>query len=198
MMDIGVLLDKGIAAVVPKYEEGGGDMVEVITCDGVAAIYPHTVRWAIKRMALYYGIDLDAVKKHYKQMLNIKYNLPVPLAVDMILMPVKVRKPVVSGDSATGFINILQIDDVYEEQGKAYIKFRSGQGMLVLQSINTVRAHIKEANMVRHDFLRCYVERRERNSLWHEIREQYDMPATKGDIAIIADRLMMLMNRLER
>jgi hypothetical protein len=196
MIDMETLLDRGIAAVVPKYQQGSGNVVEIITSDGLAASYPHTVQWALRHIAQYYGIDLEAIKAHYAKMLNIKHNLPIPMAVDAIFMPVKVRKPVVDGDTASGFVNILQINDVCQDDEGVYIKFRSGQRLRVLQSVNTVRNHLRDATVVRQDFLRRYIERREKSSIFHEMEEQYNMPATKGDIAVIADRLMALMNRL--
>jgi len=196
MVDVDSLLEKGIVAVVPRYRDGSGDSVDFITSDGIVSSCSHTINWALKSIARYYGVDMISIKKRYSEMLGAKHNLPLPFASEAVFMPVKVRKPIVAKDGATGFVNIAYIIDIGNDNEGVYINFEFGEPLRVFQSLNTVRAHLKDAKAVRQDFIYRYVEKRQKIDAFYSVREQCDMPATRGDIAVLTDRLMALMNRL--
>lgn len=108
-----------IAAIVPCYN-ALGDNTTVIACDGSSTTLACRVRAVIGRLAKSRAIDLAALKARIRVDIERKNLEPLPLAPGLVLVPVKVRKPRVAGDSTTGYVNFHAVTAVCANTNKPY------------------------------------------------------------------------------
>jgi len=111
------------------------------------------------------------------------------------MIPLKMRKPMFEKDGAYGYINLYAINEVAEKEGNTLVRLDNGQEILCLQRLRTVQQHMNKArviagsgtyfqhNMVRTDELK-------------EFFEQYNSPATRGDIASLQNEILELTRML--
>ena len=93
----------GLAAILPVYKNG--NVTKLITYDGKERIDVRTCRTVLKNIARIYGADLTALRKMYGRPLNKSYSIPIPFSLDMVLMPIKVRKKPLGNNWMSGPIS---------------------------------------------------------------------------------------------
>lgn len=96
-------IDQEIAALIPCYT-ATGDSTRVLTASGLTLTLPVRPRAVLNRIA-----DLAALR-HITSLKTQRFILqPLPLAPHLLLIPVKVRTPRVTGDTCTGYINYYAV-----------------------------------------------------------------------------------------
>ncbi|NLU10337.1 MAG: hypothetical protein GXW90_05240 [Tepidanaerobacter acetatoxydans] len=152
-MDMEEILKNGLAALFPVYKEGNVTMI--FTGDGEQLLVRRTCKTVLKNLARFYGIDLTAVREHYGSFINKKQGVPIPMAVNLLLIPVKVRKsPLGENDGTFGYVNFREIKQVADAaDGKCSITFRCDKSLLVLVSQSTMREYMKNAQLAENIFL---------------------------------------------
>lgn len=108
-----------IAAIVPCYN-AAGDNTTVIACDGSSTTLACRVRAVIGRLAKSRAVDLAALRARIRADTERKNLEPLPLAPGLVLVPVKVRKPRVTGDSTTGYVNFHAVTAVCANPNTPY------------------------------------------------------------------------------
>ena len=63
-------------------------------------------------MVSYYDADLDNLRKNYRAYLNCRQGIPLPLSPRLVLVPIKMRSVVSENDGTTGYINLIDYQQV--------------------------------------------------------------------------------------
>ena len=108
-----------IAAIIPYYGLAG-DSTRIITRDGGIVTLTSRIRTVIRHLAQSRVVDLAALKTKAR-LATARQNLsPLPLAPELVLVPLKVRRPRVAGDITTGYINMYAISAVKANRHRPY------------------------------------------------------------------------------
>ncbi len=108
-----------IAAIVPCYGSSG-DSTMIIATDGSSTTIHSRIRSVIHRLARSRAIDLAALRAKTRATTERKNLEPLPLAPGLILVPVKVRKPLIAGDTTIGYVNFHVVTAVCANINKPY------------------------------------------------------------------------------
>lgn len=100
-----------IAAILPCYQ-ADGDCTTIITTTGKSQTLPQKIRTVIRRLARSQAIDLVALKRQTGQTTGKTILQPLPLTPGLLLVPLKVRQPRVSGDPCIGYVNFYTVTGV--------------------------------------------------------------------------------------
>lgn len=65
-------------------------------------------------------------------------------------MPMKVRKPTVSGDTTIGYFNFAHFHSLRQRNNKLYLVMNHGREFLLYWNLNTVRNHLRNARLISH------------------------------------------------
>lgn len=139
-----------IAAIIPCYTQTG-DSTIIITTKGSKLTLPVRVQTSIKRLARNHSTDLIALKQKTMNITNHALHQPLPLAPGLVLCPVKLRIPKISGDTTIGYINFHAALSITGAQNKPYhsiIKLAGGTDLPSLWQVSTVKAHFQDAKLV--------------------------------------------------
>ncbi|HWR09566.1 hypothetical protein [Sporomusa sp.] len=108
-----------IAAILPCYQ-ATGDSTTIIAADGSTTCLTSRVRTVIHRLAKTRAVDLSALRTKTRAATERKNLEPLPLAPGLVLVPVKVRRPRVAGDTTTGYVNLHAVTAVVTNKNKPY------------------------------------------------------------------------------
>lgn len=138
-----------IAAILPCYSSTG-DSTTIITTDGKTSTDIAKVRTVIRRIALNRATDLVALKQHVTRTTQRVILTPLPLSPGLVLCPVKVRRPRITGDTSTGYVNYHAVTAV-QKYGKppfqSAITLTGGTEIPVLWARATVIRHLQHARL---------------------------------------------------
>lgn len=134
-----------IAAVVPQYTKHG-DQTSIYLTDGTHITTSLKVATIIRHLANRQIIDLSSLKNKTKQITKCTLWHPLVLAPDLVLVPIKMRKPKISGDATGGYINFHHIKTVHEAMNCTCIKLIGEHEVCALWKITTVHEHIQRAH----------------------------------------------------
>lgn len=148
-LNIETFLHSGIAALVPVYESGQGNVTWLITSDGGEHLIPKTVKTVLKRIARAYGADLSALRKNYGKAVNRKNYVPIPLSSSLILIPVKFReRPLSENDGTVGYLSYYEIQKVSEEALGCRVLLSCGRELKILIAKSTLMEYMKDARLI--------------------------------------------------
>lgn len=172
-MKVEKMVEKGLAAFIPVYEDG--NVTRIFTCDGQQILVRRTCRTVLKNLARFYGVDLVAVRERYGRSINKKQGVPIPMTTNLLLIPVKVRKnPLGENDGTLGYVNFREIKEVTDgEGGKCHITFQCDKDLLVLVSRATMNEYMKNARLVESLYLYQHFGRYDAgaNMAWGNLQE---------------------------
>jgi len=167
-----------IAAIVPSYSPFG-DQSAIISTDGLTSAVDNNVRTLIKRLARSSSTDLPALKARTAKLTNRAILQPLLLAPGLVLVPLKVRKPRVAGDTSTGYVNMHAVTGVKSTANKPYrstLQLTGGAELPVLWSPATVNKQLQHARLALHHLVLS--------------PELTDSPASYAAIAGIATKII--------
>ncbi|NLI70871.1 MAG: hypothetical protein GX364_08425 [Firmicutes bacterium] len=147
-----------IAAIVPYYDEEGGNATRIYTIDGENFADRRTTRWVIRRMARVFSIDLEALRKDYGQYLGISQGVPLPISEDLVMVPLKLRQVIGKNDGAGGYVNICAVQKVEEYPDKGVFKSRihltGGNYLPCVFNCRTVERRFCSGEIARERYIR--------------------------------------------
>jgi len=187
-MELEKIISERIIAILPVYLSMKGNCSVIITLKGGTYQVHKTVRTILKQMTRYFLMDLNHIRRYYGNLLNVKNLTPIPFNRDNIFIPVKVRRPLARNDGSIGYINIDSIKKVSEANGKTKILLINNNTIDCLNSMETVNKHIKNGNIVKN-----LIKEKE----YVYICEEYDRPATKGDVVMIINELLRIRETIK-
>lgn len=109
-----------LAALVPYYDQDGGNATLIFTTGGDVFADHRTVRWNLRRLARLFSVDLEAARRNQGEYLHYSQGLPLPLSPALVLVPLKTRTAYGKNDGCHSYLNpsaVVSLDAV--EQGKA-------------------------------------------------------------------------------
>lgn len=139
-----------LAAILPCYSSNG-DSVKLLTAAGTSTHSPISIRTALRRLAKERAIDLVALKQQTAQATGQRILHILPLADDLVLVPIKVRTPQISRDHCTGYINCCYVEAVRSiacPPYKSLVILTSGAEIASLWSSATVEKHLRAARLL--------------------------------------------------
>lgn len=189
-MEIENLITKEIVAIIPVYLQNIGNGTIVYTIDEGAWEIPKTIKTVIRQLCEYFHLDLKVSRNYYGKILNIKNIVPLVLNDDYIFSPVKTRKPFTKNDGSTGYINVKYIDEIIETGDGTEIKM-GDYTIKSLYSKATVNKNINNAIIIKKIF-----DKNRINNKKNDFYIDSDMPATKGDIALLIKEILYIKENI--
>ncbi len=148
-------LKETIQALLPVYDQGGSGTL-VYTCKGEFRD-KRALPWLVNRLAHYFSLDLAVLRKRSGALLGQRHHLSLPLSPDLVLLPVRVRKAALQGETTIAYINLPQIDHFTETAEsppyRSAIVFQGGRIVESMHGIATLRERARQGEQVREDFL---------------------------------------------
>lgn len=155
-----VKLDKvldNIAAVVPIYVANKGKASKVYLKDGRTFIDPREGKNIVEEIAAILAVDLGSLKKFCSHRLAIKNALPLPLLPNLMFVPLRVRKPKIPKDTATGYINFFSILDVHKNGKISEIEIDGNKKIPCYQTTKTVGVHLVYSRLIYREWETAYL-----------------------------------------
>lgn len=135
-----------LAALEPCYGKDGGNVTRVYTRQGEVHIVERRLKTVLKGLACHFGADLSALRKRYGEAFNTSYDTPIALDQDLVLVPLKTRKPLTDKDGATAYVAISSVKEVLpldEGEFKSCLELEGGGKLLCMYTVSTVEDRLK-------------------------------------------------------
>lgn len=139
-----------IAAILPEYSSSG-DTVFILTRSGAKLPAGLRIKSVLQRLARSQNIDLALLRENTGKILGKSLQQPLKICPELLLIPVKVRKPKIAGDTSTGYINYFAVKDLTARQDStagSTVCLCSGQTISVLWSPTTLKRNLKQAELL--------------------------------------------------
>lgn len=131
------------AAFVPVYKNDAGQGVLFFFRDGSKRWLPKSPRALLNHLGKMFAIDLREARRRFSPLVGTINLCPIPVTPFCIFVPVKVRKPLLKGDSAYGYFRLRSIQDIEESPPPCTLHLEGGHRLTVLQACKTVRSRVK-------------------------------------------------------
>ena len=157
--------DVEIAALLPVYTNEG-DVTRILLTNGTELVYRRTIRSTLAKLARRRCKDVTLLRRWASRYTHRTLNNPIAASPDLMLVPVKTRRPRIEGDGTMAHVNVVAISgDTFrrhdgapcaEAVGKksTMISLTSGKELPVLWSEKTTLAHIREARHICAELVR--------------------------------------------
>jgi len=137
-----------INALFPVYDTDGGNATVVLFAGGERQVDSRKTRTLVSTLARLFAVDLDVLKQRYGRHLERERELPLPLHPDLVLVPVRMRRPLGKDHGALGYLVRRQV--VGCGAGKAgevaaVITFADGTCLGCLNNPATIRRQLRLA-----------------------------------------------------
>ena len=175
------VLGKGLAAIMPVYENG--NVTRLVDSNGLDMVDQRTCRTVLKNLAGIYGIDLTSVRHSYGLAINKKNSVPLPFAVDLVLIPVKMREnPLGKSDGTLGYVNFKEIDEVvYTDDKGCDVLLKSGIMVRVFVSKPTMQDYVKNAQIVESIYVDRHFKTSTRDLSPSKVKEECSSYVNKNE-----------------
>ncbi|MDW7673438.1 MAG: hypothetical protein SCK28_02760 [Bacillota bacterium] len=147
----------------PIYDEHGGNSTVIGLMGAEPVLVRRKIKTVLKNLAKAFAVDLSAAKQKYGDLVGRYASAPIPLCAALILMPVKMRKPLVKDDGAWGYVVLEKIDSWQAIAGpsssnsrkeeKCSITFKDGSQVVALAGKSSVYSQFKDGQMVRQKYV---------------------------------------------
>ncbi len=158
-MTLMAYVEEGILALLPE-RRGGDAGTRILTRRG--EYFDHRgLGWLLARVSSYYGAPLPTLRQQYARYLGRRWHVPLPMAADLVLLPLNMEVAADPGGGATGYINGDQVLGVSEagpgggkDSRRCQVFLRGGQSLSCLNTASTVRERLIQGDAVLKEFLR--------------------------------------------
>jgi hypothetical protein len=194
MKDIEKAIEEGLCCLIPIYKDSMGNVTEIITEDGKEYIVYKALKTILKLICKYYGVDINAIRQKYGNIVNQKIIVPLPLSYDVLLIPFKMRKPIFLKDGSYGYINIFSIEEIYEKDKITKIMLTNGKEVKCFNKLKTAKEHLNKGKIILNDA--SFKFRYNTTFDNYYFYEEFNSPATKGDIAVLKKEIVEIKETL--
>lgn len=193
-MDLEKIVLQEIVAFLPIYIDMKGNCTLLHDKQGESYEIEKTTKTILNQLSNFYLINLKATRKHYGDLLSIKNLVPIPFNEDNVFIPVKSRKPICKNDGSVGYVNINYINKTVKSKDGTIIYLKNNNTINSLNSIETVNKHIKNGHVVK----KLWKEKQSSTLInEYDFYEDYELPATKGDIAILRREIIAIKETMK-
>ncbi len=184
------IIDEGISCLIPIYETGNGNCTKIISNNGNQFTDRRTLKTVLRSLCQYYTIQVEYCRKKYGKLLQQSICIPILIHNKLLLIPLKMRKPLFEKDGAYGYVNFHEIKSIEDKNGTTIIKLNNGLDVTCIQKIKSVKQYITKAKLVASSgYDLNLLDKPEKAK---EFFQQYNAPATKGDIAFLQKEILEL------
>lgn len=167
--------DVEIAALLPTYTQEG-DVTQILLTNGKSLVYRRTMRATLQSLVRRRCKDVTLLRRWASRYTHRTLNNPIAASADLVLVPVKTRRPRVGGDGTMAHINVAALSGPLSEapergprrrrtrlcrpaprsgtEGRTVITLAGGASLPVLWSEKTMRTHIGAACHIRAELVR--------------------------------------------
>mgnify|MGYP000850953644 FL=1 len=100
-----------VIAIRPIYSDEG-DVSEIIARSGEVLLDRRKIRSVLKGLLHSYGLDIKYQRRLIRERLQRKSVMPCFLSPERVLIPLKMRRAIVSGDCVYGYVDVSSIKDI--------------------------------------------------------------------------------------
>jgi|GEM_PF-612757 len=100
---------QNINCLVPVYDEAGGNVTQVHMDDGRILTDTRKICTVLRNLAKIFAVDVEAARVKYSKLIDRKISVPIPLHLDLVVVPIKMRKLVAREDGAWGYVVLSKI-----------------------------------------------------------------------------------------
>lgn len=136
-----------IVCIMPEYVNDLGDCCRVTESNG-ETLYRKKLQTVIREVYSDRIIDYERSKKKVADMLNQKNLNPLYISKEEILIPIKIRKPMVLKDSTYGYVNAFEIKGVLDKE----VILNNGRRILFYDTKRVIARRKKMANLLKERF----------------------------------------------
>ncbi len=179
---------KQIIYFIPSYEKTIGSVTKIMLESGEETVVNIKCKSYFNRICREYTVDSFASRSKYGKLIGAINFIPIPLSGEMLLIPVKVRKPMVKGDEAMGYANFHQIKNCTKEKtGEGQLTFQNDSKLRIISSYKTLQKNIREASIIND-----YYKKEKGVLRYADLNE----PITRAELTLLASLLLNLKNSL--
>lgn len=189
-------LENGMCALLPKYNEFGANSTEILVDNGEKAEDGRKLRVIINELTNSFQKDIRLVRSQASEELRQRAKVPLNIDIGVVFLPFKVRRPIGKDDGSIGFILESALVSLNQQGSGSSITLKGGHEIRVFESIKTSRKLLDNAQRVKRAAIRYSVRQEQLSAAWNQLLEEYEQPATRGDIAILTRNLMNLIDKL--
>ena len=176
--------EEEFAALVPCYDENGGNATLIYSAGGAVEADRRSVKANLRRLARFYQVDLEAARRRYGQYLGRAQGVPLPFSLSLVLVPVKMRVPVGKNDGADGYVNPGAVQgcleaDPGEEPVRSFLLLKGGHRLPCYLKADTVNRRLKTGLLV-HDHYRREVALKGDPPYWSLLERILELVIKKG------------------
>ena len=190
-------LQDGMCGVLPSYGEYGVNGSAIIFEDGSSIEHKRKVRSVIIELAGLFQKDIVLLRKQSNDVLSQKTMTPLSIAPGIIVVPFKMRKPVGKDDGTAGYVFESHVDGIEEAKEGSILRLKCGRRLAVMEGAKTATRHMDNAMRLKNNTVHYSAKNDQTAASWLKLREEYEQPATRGDIAIVHRSLMCIMEKLK-
>lgn len=182
------------AAIIPCYDNGNA--VKTIRLDGKSEIVHKNIKAFMRALEMESNIDIKSLKRNYLRSLNRRNLIPIPLGIEVVMIPLRVRKHVTPGDGTMAYINLVQIKDMVGERD-VMIWLECGENICTLETRRTIRRRMNMAYCIKEKYCSTVLNTSSIKNALIDLEIANKSPATKGDIAILIKEIKDFRNAVE-
>lgn len=182
------------AAILPCYENGNA--VKTIRLDGKSEIVHKNIRSFLRTLEKESSIDINSLKRNYFKSSNRRNLIPIPLGLEVVMVPVKVRKAVAPGDGTFGYVNLTQVKEMVGDKD-VIIWLNCGENICTLESKKAVVKRMKMGYSIKEKYCSSVLNTSSIKDALIDMEIEYRSPATKGDIAVLIKEIKDFRNCIE-
>lgn len=127
-------------AIVPYYDGCGQNCTYVILKDGSRMDHKMPIKSFIRKMFYELHIDMDARTKWGSGVLRHDFGNPILISDQLVLVPVRLRKPVGAKDGCFGYVSLRAIKEV----GDYNLSLACGQRVSTLSKTGYVTGKMRD------------------------------------------------------
>lgn len=138
-----------ITYFVPFYAENIGSITMTAWENGEETQENITCRAYLAKLCRKHAVDSIYSRDKYGRLLGCVNCVPIPLSGELLLIPLKVRKPICKSDGAMGYVNFHHVTYCEEDNnGYTDIILKNGKRIKILSRLKTVRRNINDAAII--------------------------------------------------
>ena len=111
-----------LSALVPYYNQDGGNATLIFTGSGDIIEDRRTVKWNLRRLARLFSVDLEAARRNQGEFLHYSQGLPLPLSPNLVLVPLKTRQAGGKNDGGHSYLNPSAVVELREAKGEENVR----------------------------------------------------------------------------
>lgn len=132
----------------PEYVSNRGEATEILYMDKSVKLLHKTMKSVVRGLFSDALVDRKAVKVLAGEITGRKILVPLFLNARILLVPLKMRKPLVRKDNCYGYVNYFAVEEINDENDSCRIRLSNGLTLSALGSPISVRKAYADAALV--------------------------------------------------